>query len=98
MDKSVAVEVDALFDTEESWVNINKATNALLAYEQLHSDITEYWARLLREECNINSFANTKQLDYVNARAIKNLRTMHKQYDSETNHGLNTTMQKVWTD
>jgi len=92
--------VTAVFLPQESWVHdAPKASAALLRHEQLHFDITELHARMLRQKLS------TVKLDceHLNP-AFNNLTKVafatwqreEGRYDQETNHGLNTEKQKFW--
>lgn len=94
--------VQATFDPNTSWFRDPKnATPALLRHEQLHFDITEVYARIMRQklavyatkvDCNKlqPSFNNLTKLVYDVWDREQN------RYDRETNHGLNTARQAFW--
>jgi hypothetical protein len=93
-------EVKAVFIPQESWArDKNKATPELLRHEQLHFDITELHARMLRQKISILKL----DCEHLNP-AFKNLsnaafsawKREEFNYDRETNHGLSTTKQAFW--
>ena len=94
--------VQATFDPNTSWFRQPKlATPALLRHEQVHFDLTEVYARLLRQklvafqakvDCNklqpaFNNFTKTVYAAWDREQ---------NRYDQETNHGLNTVRQDAW--
>jgi len=92
--------VTAVFLPQESWVrDAPKASANLLRHEQVHFDITELHARMLRQKLR------TVKLDceHLNP-AFNNLtkaafaawQREESRYDQETNHGLNVEKQKFW--
>ena len=94
--------VEATFDPATSWFrNPLKASEALLRHEQLHFDITEVYARIMRQKLNIfaaranceklqPAFNNVTKLVYADWDREQN------RYDQETNHGLNAVRQAYW--
>ena len=94
--------VAATFDPGTSWVrNPQKASEALLRHEQLHFDITEVYARIMRQRLRLfaaranceklqPAFNNTTKLVYADWDREQN------RYDQETNHGLNAVRQAAW--
>ena len=94
--------VAATFDPNASWFrNPKTASEALLRHEQLHFDITEVYARLMRQKLQLFAakanceklqpgFNNTTKLVYAAWDNEQN------RYDQETNHGLNAVRQAGW--
>lgn len=94
--------VAATFDPSTSWMrNPQKASEALLRHEQLHFDITEVYARIMRQKLQLfaaranceklqPAFNNTTKLVYADWDREQN------RYDQETNHGLNAVRQAAW--
>jgi len=95
-----AAQVNAVFIPSESWVrDAKKASANLLRHEQLHFDITELHARMLRQKLTV------VKLDCEHLQpAFRNLSTAafaawkreESRYDGETNNGLNEVKQKFW--
>jgi len=92
--------VRAVFIPTESWVReASKATPNLLRHEQLHFDITEVYARKLRQKISLSKF----DCEHLQPR-FKNLTNAvfadwqkeEARYDQETNHGLATDRQRSW--
>lgn len=94
--------VAATFDPNTSWMrNPQKASEALLRHEQLHFDITEVYARIMRQKLQLFAakanceklqpgFNNTTKLVYAAWDSEQN------RYDQETSHGLNAARQALW--
>lgn len=92
--------VRAVFLPQESWVqDAGKASANLLRHEQLHFDITELHARMLRQKLStikldcqhLNPAFSTLTKNYFTAWQREEAR-----YDYESNHGLNADKQKFW--
>ncbi|RTQ47731.1 DUF922 domain-containing protein [Hymenobacter gummosus] len=97
-----SAKVQATFTPTESWVKApHTASEALLHHEQIHFDLTEVHARLLRQKLTTLKF-NCDQLqpafNNVMKVAISNWQREQQRYDGETNHGLNLVKQKAWDD
>ena len=94
--------VAATFDPATSWVrNPQKASESLLRHEQVHFDITEVYARIMRQRLQLfaakanceklqPAFNNVTKLVYADWDREQN------RYDQETNHGLNAVRQAAW--
>lgn len=92
------VSVEAHFYPEKSWVVSSLADDYILAHEQLHFDITELHVRKFRQQ--ISQVKVSQNLDSIlNSlhKAInKELATMQKQYDAESNNSINKEAQAKW--
>jgi predicted secreted Zn-dependent protease len=91
-------EVKCVFKTKDSWSK-NKNSLSLLAHEQLHFDLTEVHARLLRQKlsqtqglCGKDKTRFSKIVDSYFA----GWQTEQEQYDRESGHGLNQEQQLAW--
>lgn len=95
----VKVDVTSEFISSLSNVRAGQQTPALLAHEQLHFDICEVYARLLRKElahgtltkANVAAISKDAFLKYHQAYWER-----QHIYDQETNHGLNAENQLLW--
>ncbi|WP_343671735.1 hypothetical protein [Chitinophaga sp.] len=93
------VDVISEFIPGRSNVRPGKETAALLAHEQLHFDLCEVYARLLRKElqkspltnANVAAISRDAFLKYYDAYKERQII-----YDNETHHGLNQEKQKLW--
>ena len=100
VDYQFSAQVTAVFTPSESWVrNAARATPALLRHEQLHFDLTELHARLLRQKLSLvkldcehlqPAFGN------ITKAAFLAWQREEARYDHESNHGLNTPRQQAW--
>ncbi|PCJ65007.1 MAG: DUF922 domain-containing protein [Bacteroidetes bacterium] len=93
---SCDIEIFAVFDRDESWVNYEKATEMLLEHEQLHFDITEVWARKLRKSVLEATYIDNQVLDELYEEHLMGLIIMQAFYDEESHHSLHRNEQIVW--
>ena len=94
--------VQATFDPATSWFRQPKtASAALLRHEQTHFDLTEVYARRLRQkllvfqaraDCNKLQPAFNNLTKGIYAEWAKE----QNRYDAESNHGLNAARQDFW--
>lgn len=97
-DNKFYYEVKCVFLPGESWSK-NKQSEKLLAHEQLHFDLTEVHARLLRKQLNTlgNSCSNLKaNLNTTVGDAFKNWKAEQDQFDKLSRHGLDAETQLAW--
>jgi hypothetical protein len=94
------------------WHNVDDASlvaspddggRALLAHEQLHFDMTEVWARRIREEFKtLTVFCRTPAGPREFEKAIADLERQwqeeQQRYDKETSHGTDASRQRAWTE
>lgn len=92
------VKVESVFSTGESWSK-NKKSDRLLFHEQLHFDITEIHARMLRKELGAlkNACDQPEQINKVTDRIFEEWKKQEDLYDQETNHGLDADKMAYWT-
>ena len=94
--------VTAAFDPNTSWFqNTKTASEALLRHEQLHFDITEAYARLMRQKLVAFALkANCTKLQPAFNNVTKAVYAAwdneQNRYDQETGHGLNAVRQAYW--
>ena len=94
--------VTAAFDPNTSWFqNPKTASEALLRHEQLHFDITEAYARLMRQKLVVFApRANCTKLQPAFNNVTKAVYAAwdneQNRYDQETGHGLNAVRQAYW--
>lgn len=90
--------VHAYFYPEKSWYRPKVCNNLILSHEQLHFDITELFARKMRNELSAKTFtANIKtEVKVIYERIIKELSEYQELYDNETNFSRNTGKQLQW--
>ena len=94
--------VQATFDPATSWFRDAKsASPALLRHEQLHFDLTEVYARRLRQKlAAFKASANCTRLqpafDNLTKPVYAEWDREESLYDRETNHGLDAVRQAYW--
>ena len=96
IDFSTSVQVH--FYPNKSWYLKEKGNTHILEHEQLHFDITELYARKFREQLgrlvvNQNLKEQINRLHHAINEAVNETQ---KRYDSQTNHSINTEMQRQW--
>jgi hypothetical protein len=92
--------VQSYFNQMNSWSKKSEETEALLSHEQLHFDIAEVHARELRKRFSERKFdkSNFKQeISKVFREVLDDCHKIQKQYDNETEHGLNDSLQTKWS-
>jgi hypothetical protein len=92
-------DVKCIFVTKHSWTK-NRLSKRLLDHEQLHFDLTEIHARLLRQklsETNNMCGGERVKLDKLVESYFEAWKKEQNRYDEETNHGLVEEKQKWWT-
>ncbi|MBC3542358.1 DUF922 domain-containing protein [Rufibacter sediminis] len=91
-------KVDAVFKPKESWTR-NRTSTLLLAHEQLHFDLTELHARILRKRlAELPNACNNGAAD-LNRYASEAFNNWHKEqdlYDAQSRHGLDKEQQLEW--
>ena len=101
----VYIDVEAYFDPDESWVVRGSSTKYLLHHEQLHFDITELFARKLRQELmdiqgrSSSEFRADRLWRVANEahdRLYNEMVEMQTRYDRETDHSLRRVEQERW--
>jgi hypothetical protein len=94
--------VTATFDPNTSWFRDPKnASENLLRHEQLHFDITEVYARVMRQKLVLFAAkADCMKLQPAFNNVTKGVYSEwdreQNRYDQETNHGLNAARQAFW--
>lgn len=96
---SLIVVVKAIAYKRDSWKDKSAVSDYLLNHEQLHFNITELYARMLRKEIGNLSLFGNKLINEINKlykNNMKKLRIRQNLYDSETNHSLDQEQQSHW--
>ena len=92
--------VQAAFDPTRSWVrDPTTMTPRLLHHEQLHFDITEMYARRLRQKltsANIPCAQLGPAFERLSQGVYADWEKAESQYDIATNHGLKPVQQAQW--
>jgi len=95
-----AVNLVVSIDPNHTWVVRGQETPALLNHEQGHWDITGLIAREAHrayEQLRARTpGALTQQMQSLQTRLQAKATHLNRQYDAETNHGVNLTPQQRW--
>lgn len=99
---NLSFKVDCIFNCQLSWKNSDKMSDYLLGHEQLHFDITELYARVLRKKFadlsesftgNVNP---TEKIRQIFAEVNEMRKDVDAKYDEETQHSINKEQQLLW--
>ena len=94
--------VQATFDPNTSWFrNPKTASEVLLRHEQLHFDITEMYARVMRQklvafQAKVNCEKLQPAFNNLTKGVYAEWNREQNRYDQETNHGLVAARQVQW--
>lgn len=90
--------IDAFFYPDESWYQPAIANDIILSHEQRHFDITELFARKMRQRIAAFSFTNKVKAEVktIYGDILKEMRDFQKRYDQETNYSRNVEEQVRW--
>lgn len=89
-------EVNCVFLPTESWSK-NKKSEKLLEHEQLHFDLTEVHARMLRRDLQYLNCSNLKEkLNSTVSTAFKRWKAEQEAFDNGCKHGLNKHTERLW--
>ncbi|MEQ8220161.1 MAG: DUF922 domain-containing protein [Arenibacter sp.] len=91
-------KVDTHFYPDKSWYKPKLANPIILSHEQLHFDISEVYARKLRQILDKTKFtSNAKsEVKEIYRNILRELNDYQNQYDSETNFSRDTVQQLIW--
>lgn len=96
MESQILIEIQAIFDTQESWVKASAKTDQLLNHERLHFDITEVYARKLRFMIQNNELNSVNDLNTYYDVVMRDLIFAQEEYDMVSHHALNRDGQSEW--
>ena len=97
---SFAYQVRAAFVKDQSWTR-DVHSQDLLEHEQLHFDLTEYFARKMRHELGELVSPCDKPLEKIKIKIdslYAQMEHAHQLYDIYTQHGLDHQQQGEWED
>ncbi|SDQ94004.1 DUF922 domain-containing protein [Flagellimonas zhangzhouensis] len=91
-------EVNAYFYPNESWYKPEECTDNTLAHEQLHFDISELFARKMRNKLERTSFSDDVKAEIrkIYKDILNELQDYQERYDWETNFSRNREKQLEW--
>lgn len=97
-DGKLIYEVLSYFEKKESWVKAEAYTNHHLKHEQIHFDITELYARKLREALTKQEFKCGQEaaFEYFVNTFIKDWHKLQHDYDYTSQHSINREVQAEW--
>lgn len=86
------------FKYNASWLRPEKQSEDLLRHEQMHYNISEFFARQLSKALNSYAFTSSCTDELSRIRKISNdqRKLMQEKYDEQTDHSKNKPMQKKW--
>ncbi len=90
--------VSAFFYPEKSWYKPSICNELVLSHEQLHFDISELYARKMRDVLRKTRFTkNVKaEIRAIYKRILKELDFFQNRYDKETNFSRDREKQLIW--
>ncbi len=94
----VDCKVHAYFYPQKSWFKEELKNNEILAHEQLHFDITAFFASKLRKQIAKKKFTKKvkREVKELFIRINKELDSAQTFYDFETNFSRNKIKQELW--
>jgi len=100
LDNQGSIKVQAVFFTKKSWVIPKYKSDYALKHEQIHFDIAELYARMLKrkiveyKEFSLGNFR--KKCKNIEYQLYKKRRAEQKKYDRDTNYSRNIKKQEEW--
>ena len=95
---SVEHSVESFFNPEKSWFIPGQVSQHVLNHEQLHFDISELHARILRKKLDSQKFSkNVKsEIESIYLQVEEQRKAMQKKFDVETDHSRNIKKEILW--
>jgi len=99
-DQRLKFTIQAYFVPDKSWIKVQDSD--LLAHEQTHFDIEEYYARLIRMELGKmkTKGKNFDQIriesDKIFSRLLSERERYQEKFDEETGHSVHMEKEKAW--
>ena len=96
---TLAIAVYCSFNKNESWMKEKGKTQYVLAHEQRHFDISylgtlQFIKKLQQVTLYQQNYSD--QLKLIYKEVVQEMTELQRQYDSETNNGINTAKQEEW--
>jgi hypothetical protein len=104
VNQQIEIGIQCYFSKDNSWVHKDHTTQSLLNHERRHFDITEIYARKMRQELakyqvSAKEFVDRKLMEKVeevfNA-LYDEMEDLQKKYDRESNHSIDQSAQADW--
>lgn len=91
-------QVIAHFYPNKSWYKPAEVTKHILEHEQLHFDITELYARKLRQKISVLNVSNSvnEKLDQLHQKILEELNAKQNEYDAACDYSRNKEIQQLW--
>lgn len=91
-------KVSCHFYPYKSWYKHKLANSIVLGHEQLHFDITEVYARKMRQQLAKTKFTKNAKAEVkeIYRNILRELNDFQNKYDSETNFSRDTVQQLIW--
>jgi hypothetical protein len=91
-------QVNSYFTKSRSWSKKEHQSAPLLKHEQLHFDLTELYARKLKEELERTSYTDDfkERITQIFNSKKTELSNIQQRYDDETDHSRNKEKQMEW--
>lgn len=91
-------KVNTFFYPNKSWYQPSLCDTLILSHEQLHFDISELFARKMRERLATETFSqNVKaEVKKIYSEVLSELETFQNQYDKETDFSRDIEQQLIW--
>ena len=90
--------VKAHFYPKQSWYHPEMANDLILSHEQLHFDISELFARKMRQRMEATRFTKKVKAEVkeIYEEIIREMRAFQSRYDQETDFSRNRAAQLEW--
>lgn len=97
-DIKVKYSVESFFNPEKSWFIPGQVSQNVLNHEQVHFDISELHARMLRKRLELRKFTVKvkSEIETIYVQVESQRKAMQKKFDAETDHSRNYKKQKSW--
>ncbi|WP_313114517.1 DUF922 domain-containing protein [Aequorivita sediminis] len=95
---SVDYSVSSFFEPNNSWYIPEKVNDYILKHEQLHFDISELHARMLKKNLEGKQFSKSVQseIEKIYREVEQKRRAMQTKFDTETDHSRNDKQELYW--
>lgn len=90
--------VESFFSPEKSWFIPGQVSHHVLNHEQVHFDISELHARILRKRLDSRKFTKKvkSEIETIYLQVEAQRKTMQKKFDVETDHSRNVEKEILW--
>ena len=94
----VDFRVSTYFYPQKSWYQPSLCDSVILGHEQLHFDISELYARKLKDRLNAREYSKNIKAEVrkIYKEVVEELNIFQNKYDSETNFSRDKEKQNLW--